>query len=90
MFKFSGNRNLEDIKKGVLSAGGTWHDQAYKGGSDYIQFIYRGRQYLYNACNGRFFTQVGKKHVTESSVEMEKHRWYVDLLHLLYKPLKAA
>lgn len=88
--KFSGNRNLKDIKKDVISSGGEWHDQDYQDGSDHITFTYQGRQIIYNTFNGRFFTQFGEERVTERSVEMEREQWYIDLLNLLYKPLAAA
>jgi hypothetical protein len=89
MLKFEGNRNLKDIKRDVLASGGAWDDSEYKGGSDWIHFIYGGRKYLYSGFNGRFITKDGKKHITEESTEMEKYKWYVSLLNLIYVPKKS-
>lgn len=93
--KFSGNRKLEEIKADVIKSGGAWNTERYDAGEDRLSFVYKDRLVIYCPFNGTFITQVAtkgrqsEKLVTESSVEMEKHQWYVDLLHLLYVPLKS-
>ena len=91
---FSGNRNLADIKTDVIKSGGAWNTERYDAGEDRLSFTFHGRLVIYCPFNGTFITQKSIKGreelITESSVEMEKHKWYVDLLNLLYKPLKKA
>jgi hypothetical protein len=96
MLQFAGNRELEAIKNDVLKAGGAWNTERYDAGDDRLSFTFKDRLVIYCPLNGRFIAQKGLKGkaaeelVTESSVEMEKHQWYVDLLNLLYKPLKKS
>ena len=90
MLSFSGNRKLSDIKKLVIASGGACDESAFKSGSDWIFFRYKGRKITYNTFNGRFITQIGKRYVTEENTNMEKYKWYVDLLNLLYLPVKVA
>lgn len=96
MLKFAGNRDLDDIKKDVIKSGGAWNTDQYDKGADRLSFIYKDRLVIYCPFNGTFIAQKGLRGkqqenlVTESSVEMEKHQWYVDLLNLLYKPLKKS
>lgn len=96
MLQFAGNRELKDIKNDVIKAGGAWNTERYDAEDDRLSFTFRERLVIYMPMNGTFIVQKGLKGkaaeelVTESSTEMEKHQWYVDLLHLLYKPLKKS
>lgn len=96
MLQFSGNRELEAIRKDVIKAGGVWNTERYDAGEDRLSFTFKERLVIYMPMNGTFIVQNGLRGkaaedlVTESSTEMEKHQWYVDLLNLLYKPLKKS
>ena len=96
MLRFAGNRDLKDIKIDVLRSGGMWNTERYDAGEDRLSFTFKDRLVIYCPFNGTFIAQKGLKGkvaeelVTESSTEMEKHQWYVDLLNLLYKPLKKT
>lgn len=95
MLQFSGNRELNTIRKDVIKAGGVWNTERYDAGEDRLSFTFKERLVIYCPMNGTFIVQKGLKGkaaeelVTESSTEMEKQSWYVDLLNLLYKPLKT-
>lgn len=95
MLQFSGNRELENIKKDVIKAGGVWNTERYDMGDDRLSFTFKERLVIYCPMNGTFIVQKGlrgkaaEELVSESDTAMEKQQWYVDLLNLLYKPLKA-
>lgn len=88
---FSGKRTMKELKKLVINAGGGWDQSRYDNeGSDYVTFTFRGKVVVYNTFNGRFIVKIRDKYVTEESVEFEKYKWYVDLLNMIFLPLKEA
>lgn len=83
---FDGNRPIVEIKKAVKKAGGQWDESRYAKGSDWMTFYYKGRSFTYAPCSGRFMVSTGKTIVSESTRKMERYKWYIEVLNLLYLP----
>lgn len=85
---FQGIRTLSQIKRDCLKNGWGWDQSRHDSGSDYVTFGFQsGNKKLtvvYNTFNGRFIVKDGRKMVTEENSEMDKVRWYSELLNFIY------
>jgi len=84
-----GLRPTDEVLQIFADKGYDIDKEKWEAGGDFI-YVFdhkNGRRIYWNQFNYRFFVTDGTRNIlaTESSINMEKEEWYVDLLRILFR-----